>query len=138
MKLYHFCAPQFLEGIQRRGLTLGRTPFYQAGNKIAFLAKTQWMTVNPEFKQTWNGMSRLRYDRTAFRLTFVIPKSAQKHILTWPDLKERLVSKFGESCILPDFESGHDAENWRIFMGRVKPGWLRSVTAKIDADGELE
>jgi hypothetical protein len=138
MKLYHFCAPQFLEGIQQRGLTLGRTPFYEEGGKTAFLARTQWMTVNPEFKQAWNGMVALRYDRTAFRLTFVIPKSAQKHILTWPELKNRLIRNFGEGCILRDFESGQDTENWRIFVGRVKPGWLRRVVAKIDADAEAE
>ena len=132
MKIYHFCAPQFLRGIQKQGLTLGVTP-YRTNGKIAYLRGTQWMTVNPEFAQPWNGMVSIRYDRTAFRLTYTIPKPERSRLLTWWELKARMQRELGEESILPDFDDDVDAASWRIFLGRVKPGWLRAVLAKPEA-----
>jgi hypothetical protein len=136
MKIYHFCAPQFLDGIQKQGLILGRTP-YRANGKVIFLRGTQWMTVNPEFSQPWNGMVLIRYDRTAFRLTYTIPKPERSHLLTWWELKAQMQHELGEECILPGFEDDMDTQSWRIFLGTVKPGWLRGIQAKplgSDAD----
>jgi len=135
MKLYHFCAPQFLRSIQERGLILGVTPFRVDENKTSFLRYTQWMTVNPSFEQSWNGMVTVKYDRTAFRLTYAIPKGERSHVLTWQELKARMQRSLGENCIPIGFDNHDycDPDNWRIFMGRVKPGWLRGVTAKADA-----
>lgn len=137
MKIYHFCAPQFLDGIQKQGLTLGMTP-YRASGKVAYLRNTQWMTVNPEFNQKWNGMVTLRYDRTAFRLTYAIPKHVRSHLLTWWEMKARMQRELGEGCILPGFDDDVDADSWRIFLGRVKSGWLRAVKAKADATGSID
>lgn len=130
MKLYHFCAPQFLEGIRREGLTLGRTPFQLPTGRLGFIQGTQWMTVNPDFEQAWNPMDTIRYDRTAYRLTYAIPKDAREHLATWWQLKARMIAKLGEGCIWPHFEVDQDLENWRIYMGRVHPVWLRKVEAK--------
>ena len=133
MKLYHFCAPQFLAGIRREGLTLGRTPFLLAG-RMGFIKGTQWMTVNPDFEQCWNGMVTIKYDRTAFRLTYTIPKDARERLVTWWQLKARMVKKLGPGCILADFDTCGDPENWRVYLGHVKAGWLRGVAAKEQAE----
>jgi hypothetical protein len=132
VKLYHFCAPQFLDGIQENGLILGMTPLCGKQKQILWLRNTQWMTVNPLFEQSWNGMVSIHYDRTAYRLTYAIPKNERSHLLTWWELKARMQRKFGEGCILPGFDDDADANNWRIFLGRVKPGWLRAVKAKAE------
>ena len=96
------------------------------------------MTVNPEFEQSWNGMVTIKYDRTAYRLTYAIPKNERSCLLTWQEMKGRMQRKFGEDCILPGFEDDMDTDNWRIFLGRVKPGWLRAVKAKADAAGGID
>lgn len=132
MKIYHFCAPQFLGGIQKQGLTLGLTP-YRAKGKVAYLRGTQWMTVNPDFEQSWNGMVTVHYDRTAFRLTYTIPKQERAHLLTWREMKARMQRELGADCIFPGFDADMGSDSWRIFLGRVKPGWLRAVKAKADA-----
>ena len=62
MKLFHFCAPQFLDGIKREGLTMGRTPYLKNG-RIEFLLLQQWLTLNPSFEQSWNGRVLVKYDR---------------------------------------------------------------------------
>src|ERR1700689_2131136 len=73
MKLFHFCAPQFLEGIKAEGLTLGMTPIAR-GEGIVFIPQQQWLTSNPSFDQSWNARVMVKYDRAAYRIEVSIPQ----------------------------------------------------------------
>ena len=129
MRLYHFCAAAFLEKIKREGLTLGATPV-QVSGRLFLVPKTQWLTVRAEFDQYWNGMVTLPYDRTAYRIEVKVPHDRARDLLDWATLKGRLQKIHGANCILTDFDvpEAHP-EDWRIYLGHIKPQWLRKVVA---------
>jgi hypothetical protein len=130
MRLYHFCAPQFLEGIQREGLTKGCTPV-RSGDGVSLIPMQQWLTKNPSFEQSWNGRVLVKYDRAAYRLTISIPKDARKTLFAFvPTYRQAL----GER-MLPDFDADEDCKNWFVFIGKVKAGWIRHVS-KIPTESD--
>jgi hypothetical protein len=125
VKLYHFTSPLHVESCKKNGLTRGVIPLLVNG-KIAILPGYQWLTANPDFNQSWANTeyTTLPYDRTAFRLTVVIPKkTAQGQLFKWLDL----CHKFPIDEYLNAYG---DPENWHIFKGKIKPSWIRAIDKK--------
>lgn len=124
MKLYHFTSPVHIKGCLKEGITKGSIPLIIQG-KIALATGWQWLTSNPEFKQEWtNGeYSTLPYDRTAFRLTVNIPKTAKDKLFRWMDVCKKLP-------IIKEMNDFGDPENWWVFKGRIKPSWIKKVEGK--------
>ena len=129
MKLYHFTSANHVQGCLRDGITLGMIPVLQDG-KIGVIPGWQWLTVNPSFQQVWANteFTILPYDRTAFRLTVIIPKTAQKQLFRWLDI----CNKFPIDRHLNAYG---DPENWYVFRGRIKAGWIRKVDLKNGENG---
>src|SRR3569833_919343 len=128
MSIYHFCAPQFLEGIKSKGLVLGSTPIIVRG-RIGFAKYTQWLTVDGSFAQSWNGRQSIKYDRCAHRLEIHITEGSQNRLLTWKQLKGRLQIEYGHDCIMPGFDDPEfcNADDWRIYAGVVPPTWIGEI-----------
>lgn len=124
MKLYHFTSPLHVDGCKKEGICKGSIPLYQ-NKRFGLLPGWQWLTTNPSFNQEWANteFSTLPYDRTAFRLTVVIPKTAKKYLHRWLDIHDKFPT---DSCL----NAFGDPENWYVFKGRIKPGWIRKVEYK--------
>jgi len=131
MNLYHFCAPQFLEGIQKYGLVLGSTPVV-VGDKIGFMQGTQWLTIDGSFDQSWNGRVSIKYDRCAYRLDIHIPEDKMERLWTWSRLKGELQVQCGADCIVEGFDDPAfcRAEDWRIYLGIIQPSWIGEVVPR--------
>ncbi len=129
MKLYHFTAKRFLDGIQKEGLTKGHFPLQRSEGRIGFMKNTQWLTKRSGWDQAFHDaeLTELKYDRREVRLTIVIPKSRRIALLDKP----RIVRTF-ERALIPDFFADTDCENWFIFYGRVKAQWIRNIEMNPD------
>lgn len=124
MKLYHFTSPIHVEGCKKEGINRGSIPLYKDG-RHGLLPGWQWLTSNPDFGQEWANKehSTLPYDRTAYRLTVVIPKTSKNRLHKWLDI-------CGSLPIDKHLNAFGDPENWYVFQGRIKPGWIRQVEQK--------
>lgn len=124
MKLYHFTSPLHVDGCKKEGVYKGVIPLYQNGN-LGVLSGWQWLTANPDFNQGWANteFSILPYDRTAFRIEIVIPKTARKRLYKWLDICSRFP-------IDQHLNTYGDPKNWYVFDGRIKPGWIRQIRPK--------
>lgn len=132
MRLYHFTSPLHVEGCCKEGIAKGSIPLVVKG-KIGLAQNWQWLTSNPEFHQEWANTeySTLPYDRTAFRLTVNIPKAHSCRLFKWTELCKSL-------SIIEGFNDYGDPENWWVFAGRIRPGWIREVEAKEgEKDGKV-
>ena len=124
MKLYHFTSPLHVDGCLKNGIIKGVIPIYKDG-KYGLIPGFQWLTLNPDFQQEWANTkySTLSYDRTEYRLTVVIPKTARDRLFKWLDICDSLP-------IDEAMNAYGDPENWYIFEGRIKPSWIRKVEKK--------
>lgn len=124
--LYHFTATRFLEGIKRDGLTKGVFPIF-IDERLSFLTQRQWLTKREGFDQPWHDpeFTKLPYDRRQNRLTIEIPKSHRSQIQDWDHIK-RTYGKY----FLPGFDSHEDCANWVIYLGRIKPKWIKEIVNK--------
>ncbi len=129
MKLYHFTSPIHVEGCIKEGINKGSIPLYKDG-RYGLLPGWQWLTSNPDFNQQWANteFSTLPYDRTAHRLTIVIPKTAKNRLHKWLDI-------CGKLPIDQHLNAYGDPDNWYVFQGRIKPGWIRQVEQKEAQNG---
>jgi hypothetical protein len=119
VKLYHFTAARFLKGIDAEGLTLGRIA--KSIFPAEFIDNAQWLTSNPSWEQQCLiGTGLLPYSRTEARLHVVIPKRQRSRLFRWHNIR-------GSTPLYDTLSSQGDPENWYVFMGRVKPGWIRRV-----------
>ena len=126
MKLYHFTAGRFLDGIMENGLTRGRIPHTDSSG-FRFKEHYQWLTENSEKNQSWSKYSTLPYDRTEYRLEIKIPKLRHKNLEKWIDSYE--CKQNGMAKIL---NSHGDPENWYIYSGTIFPQWIKKVV-KLEA-----
>ena len=124
MKLYHFTSPLHVSGCRKEGIIRGSIPIFKNG-EYGVLPGWQWLTTNSDFNQQWANteFSTLPYDRTAYRLTVVIPKTAKDRLVKWLDICDKIP-------IDPAMNAYGDPENWYVFIGRIKPRWIRQVDGK--------
>ena len=124
MKLYHFTSTHHVDKCLQEGIKLGSIPVVE-DNSFKLISGYQWLTSNPDFKQEWANTeySTLPYDRTAHRLTIIIPKTDRKNLYKWQDVCE--------TFNIDEYMNAYgDPENWYVFEGRIKPSWIRSVENK--------
>lgn len=122
--LYHFCADWMLEDIKRQGLTEGKLVINM--NPIRFMSNYQWLTLNPDFNQSWNEHSSLPYDRTANRLKVEIPDRPARYLYAWLANGEKMAGKE----MFETLSAYGDPENWFVFRGQVKPEWIKEIRKK--------
>jgi hypothetical protein len=121
MRLYHFTPRHRLEPILRHGLSRGLTPVV-IGGKLVRIPGYQWLTTNPDFRQSWNDASLLPFDRTAYRIQLAVPRSAAPQLLPWPNWKAELGAR-----MMPGFDSHCDPKNWVVFKGTAPPTWFTHI-----------
>jgi hypothetical protein len=124
MILYHFTSRYHIESIKIEGITKGQIPMMTKG-KIALIPGYQWLTENLNYDQEWCKNGTLKYDRSEFRITLKIPRSHVGKVINWIDFCKQLPGYF-------DFLNTHgDPWNWRLFEGRIKPGWFMKIDRKL-------
>lgn len=119
-KFYHFTASRFLPSIKKEGIILGR--MLKTMRPPTFLTNKQWITINPDFDQSWSaGTGRLPYMRNEVRLTVKIPLKYLEFCKPWSQMR------FLTPEVAKDLESFGDPENWYIFQGPIRPEWIVEV-----------
>lgn len=120
MTVYHFTARHLLPSILKEGITLGCIPLNMKEVRDGF----QWVTINPEFRQSWNGQVNVKYDRCAVRLTVEIPSIWRHKVLNWLQVCKKMTE------IHDVLNSFGDPENWRLYRGKIRPEWIKAVEIK--------
>ena len=126
VQLYHFCPEWMLANIRRQGLTIGRM-LYLLDRVLKAIPGVQWLTVNPDWNQSWCEHSTLPYRRNEARLTVEIPLDAQGRLHVWMTFCEEHPNE-----LWADLNSFGDPENWRIYRGRIEPEWITCVMHNPD------
>jgi len=124
MKLYHFTPTLLLNAILKNGLTLGRLPIIDDNGRLrAFMEPCQWLTNNGDWNsQSWATRELIKYDRTAFRLTIIIPKHHKEKLLKAIDYAPYLPKN--SQRLITDWPG---SEHWYFFVGRIPRGWIRTI-----------
>lgn len=124
MKLYHFTSKHHVDGCLKEGIKLGGVPVIIDG-KYQIISGYQWLTSNPSFHQEWANreFTTLSYDRTEYRLTVIIPKTSLNKLIKWSEY-------YKYSQVPEELNYYGDPENWYLFQGRIKPGWIREIENK--------
>jgi hypothetical protein len=122
MILYHFVPEFLLKAVKKEGLSLGVLPVKIRGSEF-LIENIQWLTRNPDFTaQCWATFQcTLPYDRTAYRITVIIPKFHQKN---------KLISWGAESSPNNFLNKIPGWQDWYIFKGRIPPSWFRKIEKK--------
>lgn len=121
MTLYHFCAEKYVGQIIRQGLTIGMvtepTPTgYRMHNGYI------WLTTDPDpTQQSWATRIKVKYSRTAYRLTVEIPDEECVRVHDRAQLR-----KIFPSCDVL-FKHWPRSENWRVFRGMIPKEWIVKV-----------
>ena len=124
MTLYHFTSPKHIHGVLRDGLSMGRVLISM--DPLRACSGYQWLTTNPDWEQSWNTMTNLDYDRTAYRLTISIPRIARSKLIKWVPHGKRMVEPHAWRAL----NSDGTPENWVLFKGVVRRQWFDAVDAK--------
>lgn len=120
--LYHFCAEHMVRSIRRHGLTRGTCPV-ATPTGWAFISPIQWLTTEPDpRKQSWATRERIKYDRTAYRITVEISEPCRKNLHPAADLVAKLPKE--NMAMLTGFEG---SEKWFVYSGHIPPFWIRSI-----------
>jgi hypothetical protein len=127
MKLYHFTSEHLLPDILKQGITLGVLPIFNEQLKqYEFLTPCQWLTKDSDFNnQSWATSHILGYDRTAFRITVVIPKHHRSKLWSAYDYLPKLPGE--NKRLIKDWTGSKD---WYLFFGKIPRGWIREVKSK--------
>ena len=121
IKLYHFTANIYFNGIKREGMTKGVTPTNMVNEKgeRLFIKNTQWLTIDGNVdNQFW-----ATYNRKQSRFTVFIPKElAMQKLLSMQTFCEVFKGK------LPDgFMDDPIAKNWYVYIGAIHKQWIISA-----------
>lgn len=126
MILYHFTSAHHIAKIRSQGLTKGVLPWafdLKTGNPI-MRRPFQWLTANPQWEQPWCLLGNLPFSRNAWRITVNIPAEHYPKIIEWLAICRR----YNPESAAELNATGGDVENWRLFFGRIPPGWFLEVT----------
>lgn len=124
MALYHFTSPKHIHAVLDEGLTKGHVPAQLDPPKL--IPGWQWLTTEPSFDQSWNTMTNLDYDRTAYRIKIVLPFVAKSKTYAWTSVADRLVCERAKKSL----NAEGDPENWVLFKGVVRPQSFVEVDSK--------
>ena len=122
MILYHFCPAHMVEGIKKKGLTLGKFPLL-GDQHTTFIDEHQWLTAEPDpRKQSWATSVLIPYSRTACRLTVEIPPSRMRKLHKALTFVKSLAPQHR-----PIVEGWEGSESWYIYKGVIPPKWIKAV-----------
>ena len=128
MKLYHFTSPDRVESVRREGLTTGAIPidFRDGGN---VLWHHIWLTASPFLiDQVWaTNFTGFAPERTAFRLTVVIPKSHRRLLSYWPEYARQNPRITVKTAKILNASDPYGGAVWYVFRGRIRPAWIRRM-----------
>ncbi len=124
MKLYHFTAEHLVDHILKQGITRGVFPVLDENGRLQFFINPcQWLTDDPNWDtQSWATREKIGYDRTAVRLTVVIPKEHRHLLVRAYDYLSCLPKHLHR--IVTDWPG---SEHWYMFLDKIPPGWIRKV-----------
>lgn len=125
MKLYHFTPAHMVEDVLRQGLTKGLIPILddQTGRPLGFQGSCQWLTSDKNFNaQSWATSQLIGQDRTAYRLTIIVPKTHRKEL--WQAHQYLPHLNPGTRHLITDWEG---SECWYLFLGKIPSGWIRDA-----------
>ena len=118
MTLYHFCADKHVKQILRQGITIGAVSEPTATGFIIH-SGYMWLTTDPDpARQSWATRVKVRYSRTAWRLTVEIPD------YEWPKLYSRKTLRMRYPATDMLFAGWPGSENWRVFHGIIPKEWI--------------
>ena len=126
--LYHFTALRFKKNIEKHGLRIGGIPQTVVPPRIDW--GWVWLTQSPDFKQSWNSMFMIKYDRAAVRFDVAIPDSEKGNLVKWTDGGKLLT----EPATYRDLTRFGDPENWFVFRGKIPPSWFVSISLKSEVE----
>ena len=135
MKLFHFTSDFHVQPCTRAGIFMGVIPLSidTVTGKADFKKGCQWLTVNPDFDQSWNRNSSLPYDRTMYRLTIEIPKIFLKKLLKFDTDLKKIIPAEMYGVLAGDDLDGGDPENWYAYEGVILSSWIKKVERKPNA-----
>ena len=125
VRLYHYTGTEHVRGIQLEGIRKGGW-YWQDGSMINGV---QWLTTDPDWRQSWATMQITHCDRSEARFSIVIPKHHRNKLLPW---KKAAIQLGATEGYIREFERpGH--EHWFVFFGSIPRGWLRSLELREKA-----
>lgn len=129
MTFYHFTSGQHLALIlspKSKGICMGVVPHKILRGKPTFFRNWQWLTVNPDFDQTWDRDGfrppGLPYRRTEHRIRLEITGPLLARVVSFEKYLEH------RRCEAELFlKTGTDWKNWYLFSGPIPPNWFLDV-----------
>lgn len=130
--IFHFTAAHLINPIKEHGLSLGMMPWIPMKKGIKFVRGFQWLTMNPNWKQSWcerTEFTRLPYDRNAYRITIVLPESLKTRVVLWT----QFISASGmgnnpkQAELARDLNACGDPEHWLLYTGILHPRYFVAV-----------
>lgn len=118
MTFYHFCADKHVKSILRQGITMGAVA---EPTTTGFIIHNgyMWLTTDPDpTRQSWATRNRVKYSRTAWRLTVEIPESELQKVFDRCEICQRWPGT------LQLFEGWAGSDNWRVFYGIIPKAWI--------------
>lgn len=124
MILYHYTNKMFIDGIKKKGLIKGKTP-YKGDHRIDFMDNHQWLTLDGNVdNQKWSNGITIPYNRNEYRVTVNIPKNREQCLYTIDYLMkyilcDRSIDNFN---VYPE-----ETKGWRVYIGVIPKQWIRSI-----------
>ena len=118
MRLYHFTAAEYLEGIKQNGIVRGHV-----ATSPTEALQAPWLTSDPSWEaQRWTHSSA--HDKSRFRLTVEIPDNT-RGLWHWPRLAREL--KVSPEWFKIQSDLRGDPEPWYVFYGVIPPEWIVAI-----------
>lgn len=112
--------------ILEKGITKGVLPWsMDAQGRVGFVAGWQWLTVDPDWMQSWarpKAHSAVTARRDEIRVTVSIPSALMPRLMKWEDLA-RAYQPQSDAFI----RSHPEWRYWRVFRGPIPPKWFLAV-----------
>ena len=130
MRLYHFAPAHMVDGIIAGGLTKGATPGLNSyGGLVGFITDTQWLTKESDFnKQAWATQKLIDYDRTAYRLSVVIPITHYNNLYDMDKFLKYIIQD-GTKTMIRETPGNKD---WYVYLGKIPADWIKESIEKKD------
>ncbi|MGL5514278.1 MAG: hypothetical protein ACRDBM_13715 [Sporomusa sp.] len=128
MRLYHFTPAHMIDGIITGGLTKGAMPMLNRfGEVLGFTSDVQWLTKESDFnKQAWATQNLINYDRTAYRLSVVIPITHYNNLYDMDKFLKYIIHD-GTKRMIRETQGYKD---WYVYLGKIPADWIKESVKK--------
>jgi hypothetical protein len=155
VKLYHFTALEYIESIEREGLTRGDVPLKPKGRGLNGV----WLTRNPDVEaQGWASKPRVLSDeeradyatvfgkmpppgsriadKRAVRITVDIP-GKDSRLKVWTKYA-RLRGVKRDWMRALDKAGGGSSSDWFVYFGEIPPEWIQQVEVRAEREEAVQ